>query len=136
MPPLQPFERNTGLVERTIERVCRRANVDGAEAETFAAGVLSTLRDGAILQRWQQRSSLPAYLAVVVQRLFDGERDRNDEPPFGSLGDLSDEDQALLLLRFQSGMSVGDLARMFQLPPRPLYERLERLLQRIGEVRS
>ncbi|HEY0140633.1 MAG TPA: sigma-70 family RNA polymerase sigma factor [Thermoanaerobaculia bacterium] len=233
MHPVQLLEQNLDLVARTIDRVCRRAHVFGADAEDFASTVRIALleNDGAILRGWQQRSSLATYLAVIVQRLLADEQirtfgrwhssaearrhgdagvmlerlirregrsldaalpvvrgvdpsmsreraeaivaelpDRERRPRAveieqaeivasgesadtramendarriadrtagvvrSTLDSFSDEEQTLILLRFQSGMSVADIARMLGLMQRPLYRRLESLLERLREA--
>jgi RNA polymerase sigma factor for flagellar operon FliA len=68
----QLFEQNLALIERTIDRVCRRAHVFDADAEDFASVVKIALieNDYAILRTWEQRSSLATFLAVIVQRFL------------------------------------------------------------------
>lgn len=233
MNPRALFEENLDLIERTIDRACRRAHLYGADAEDFASTVRIALLDddGAILRNWQQRSSLATYLAVIVQRLLadeqirtfgrwhpsaeacrhgeagvmlerlvrrerrsldaalpavqaidgtmtrqraeaivarlpDRERrpreveidsaallpsalsadaralesdarrvaDRTAEVVRETLDSFPDEDQTVILLRFQSGMSIADIARMLRLPQRPLYRRIEGLLARLREA--
>ena len=48
-----------------------------------------------------------------------------------SLEQFSDEDRAMIAFRFASGMSIADIARMMQLPQRPLYRRIESLLAQL-----
>jgi RNA polymerase sigma factor (sigma-70 family) len=49
---------------------------------------------------------------------------------------LSTKDRMLLRLRFVSGMSIADTARILQLPQRPLYRRLEQILHILREALS
>jgi len=44
---------------------------------------------------------------------------------------LPSEDAMILRFRFGSGMSIADISRMLRLPQRPLYRRLEALLERL-----
>lgn len=44
------------------------------------------------------------------------------------------EDRTIVKLRFGSAMSVADLARILQLPQRPLYRRIELLLDRLRQA--
>jgi RNA polymerase sigma factor for flagellar operon FliA len=44
------------------------------------------------------------------------------------------EDRTLVRFRFGSGMSIADISRMLRLPQRPLYRRLEALLQRLRDA--
>lgn len=47
-----------------------------------------------------------------------------------TLAALPSEDRALLQFRFAESMKISDIARMLRLPQRPLYRRLEGLLER------
>lgn len=49
------------------------------------------------------------------------------------LGALSVEDRMLIRFRYGLDMSIADIARMMQLPQRPLYRRVETLLQRFRD---
>jgi RNA polymerase sigma factor (sigma-70 family) len=44
---------------------------------------------------------------------------------------LASEDAMILRFRFGSGMSIADISRMLRLPQRPLYRRLESLIERL-----
>jgi RNA polymerase sigma factor (sigma-70 family) len=70
------FEENLDAIERAAARVCREARLDRADAEDFASSAkLALLADDcAILRKFEGRSSLPAYLTVVLRRLFVDER--------------------------------------------------------------
>jgi RNA polymerase sigma factor (sigma-70 family) len=48
-----------------------------------------------------------------------------------ALGALSLEDRMLVRFRFGRAMSIADISRMMRLPQRPLYRRLEALLERL-----
>lgn len=50
-----------------------------------------------------------------------------------SLGGLPLEDRMLIRFRYGLDMSIADIARMMQLPQRPLYRRVETLLQRFRD---
>lgn len=47
------------------------------------------------------------------------------------LGALNVEDRMIIRFRFASGMSIADVSRMLRLPQRPLYRRIESLLDRL-----
>jgi RNA polymerase sigma factor for flagellar operon FliA len=72
MHPRELFETNLDLIERTVERVCRRAQIPAPDAEDFGSSVKIALmeNDYAILRTWEQRSSLATFLAVIVQRML------------------------------------------------------------------
>jgi len=72
MNPADLFRANLALIDRTIDRVCRRSRLFGPDAEDFASEVRLTLMsdDYAVLRKWEQRSSLATFLTVVVQRML------------------------------------------------------------------
>jgi DNA-directed RNA polymerase specialized sigma24 family protein len=72
MHPRELFETSLDLIERTVERVCRRAQLFGPDAEDFGSSVKIALmeNDYAILRTWERRSSLSTFLAVIVQRML------------------------------------------------------------------
>src|SRR5205814_3987910 len=74
MDPATLFESNLDVIDRVIAGVCRRARINGADAEDFASSVKLALieNDYAILRPFEGRSSLATFLAIIVQRfLFD-----------------------------------------------------------------
>jgi RNA polymerase sigma factor for flagellar operon FliA len=80
-PPMRPqdlFEAHLPLVDTIIDRVCRRSRLSGAAAEDFASTVRLALieNDYALLRDAAQRSSMAAYLTVVIQRMAVDERFR------------------------------------------------------------
>jgi RNA polymerase sigma factor (sigma-70 family) len=72
------FEANLGAVERIIAMVCRRAGLFGPDAEDFASEVRLALIDNdyEVMRRWEGRSSVDTFLAVVIQRLLADHRMR------------------------------------------------------------
>lgn len=72
MDAAELFESQLALIDRVIATVCRRNRLFGADAEDFASSVKVALieDDYAILRKYGGRSSLAAYLAVVVQNFF------------------------------------------------------------------
>src|SRR6185369_7423329 len=66
------FEEHLDAIERAIARVCREVRLVGADAEDFASNVRIALLadDCAILRKFEGRSSMPAFLTIVVRRLF------------------------------------------------------------------
>lgn len=72
MKPRELFEANLAAIERAIARVCRDANVAGADAEDFASTVKLALLDDdcAILRRFEGRSSFATFITIVIRRLL------------------------------------------------------------------
>src|SRR5438270_10609407 len=72
MNPGDLFRANLPLIDRTIERVCRRSRLFGPDAEDFASDVRLALMadDYAVLRKWEQGSSVATFLTVVVQRML------------------------------------------------------------------
>ena len=70
------FEKNLDVIDRAIGQVCRHVRLHGPEAEDFASiARLALLEDdGAILRKYEGRSSLASYLSIVVKRLFIGQK--------------------------------------------------------------
>lgn len=77
--PAELFRQNLALIDQVIGGVCRRARLDGADAEDFASVARLALIDGdyAVLRKWEGRSSLAGYLTAVLQRLLIDERVRS-----------------------------------------------------------
>jgi RNA polymerase sigma factor (sigma-70 family) len=80
-PPMQSEEllrAHMALIDTIIDRVCRRSRLTGADAEDFRSAVKLALieNDYALLHNAAQRSSLAAWLTVVIQRLAVDERMR------------------------------------------------------------
>lgn len=78
MDPRELLAANLELIERIVERVCRRSRLLGADADDFASAVKLALieDDYALLRNAGERSSLAAYLTVVIQRMAVDERIR------------------------------------------------------------
>jgi len=78
MDAAELFVTNLPVIERAALGVCRRAGLSGADAEDFvSAARLALIEDDyAILRRYEGRSSLATYLAVVFQRLLADQRIR------------------------------------------------------------
>lgn len=112
------FESSLELVERVARGVCRRANVEGADADDFVSSARLALleNDYAILRAYEGRSSLSTYLNVVFRRLLADQRIRalgkwnasREAERLGRVGVLLETylrrdgrsiDEALLLLR-------------------------------------
>src|SRR5688500_1738148 len=70
--PDELLVENLALLERVIGFTCRRQRLSTEEAEEFAGVVRLRLveNDYAILRKFEGRSSLATFLAVVVQRLL------------------------------------------------------------------
>ena len=78
MGPEELLHEHLPLIDQIIGRVCRRSRLYGAEAEDFASSVRLALieNDYALLQTAAQRSSMAAWLTVVIQRMAVDERVR------------------------------------------------------------
>lgn len=78
MHPEALFRENLPLIDRVIERVCRRARLFGADAEDFASTARLALieNDYAVLRKYEGRASLATFLAVVLENLLADERVR------------------------------------------------------------
>ncbi len=76
MHPQDFLRAHLALIDTIIDRVCRRSRLAGADAEDFKSTVTVALieDDYALLRNAAQRSSLPAYLTVVIQRMAVDER--------------------------------------------------------------
>jgi RNA polymerase sigma factor (sigma-70 family) len=76
--PQELLERNVELIDRVVGRACRRVGVPVDEVDDMASMVKLALveNDYAILRRYEGRSSLATYLAVVVERLLSDIRAR------------------------------------------------------------
>ncbi len=72
MPQPQLFEANLDVIERAIAQVTHQVRLHGADAEDFASSARIALLgdDCAILRKYEGRSSLMSYVAIVVRRLF------------------------------------------------------------------
>ncbi|MGE3344747.1 MAG: sigma-70 family RNA polymerase sigma factor [Vicinamibacterales bacterium] len=70
--PSEIYVAHHDLIERSIASVCRRQCLRDADAEDFAGIVRLHLIDNdyAVLRRFEGRSSLSSYLAVVITRQF------------------------------------------------------------------
>lgn len=78
MDAFELFNANLALIDEVIDFVCRRARLNGADAEDFASVARLALieNDYAVLRKWEGRSSLGGYLTAVLQRLLIDERVR------------------------------------------------------------
>lgn len=72
MDPATLFEANLGVIDRVITAVCRRARWFGADAEDFASAARLELmeNDYAALRRFEGRSSLATFVAIIVHRFL------------------------------------------------------------------
>jgi RNA polymerase sigma factor for flagellar operon FliA len=72
------FLAQLGVIERVILFVCRRHHLAGVEADEFASHVKLRLVENnyGVLRKFEGRSSMATYLAVVIQRLFQDYRTR------------------------------------------------------------
>ena len=101
------------ILARIPERVSRPRSLPLEDVD------LQTLRspeEADTRVRSQELSRLSAEASRVVRR---------------TLASCTVQDKALVRLRFGSSMSVADIARMLRLPQRPLYRRLDALLQQL-----
>ena len=72
------FLANLPVIDSVVRHVCRRHHLSAAEADDFGSEVRLHIieRNYEILRKFEGRSSLRTYLAVVVQRLFLDYRNR------------------------------------------------------------
>jgi RNA polymerase sigma factor for flagellar operon FliA len=72
------FLANLPVIDSVVRQVCRRQHLSAAEADDFASEVRLHIieRNYETLRKFEGRSSLHTYLAVVVQRLFLDYRNR------------------------------------------------------------
>jgi RNA polymerase sigma factor (sigma-70 family) len=102
-------ERLKEIAERLPQRRARRHMVDLSEAEGVA--VEESTDEGAMARERQ----------TTLQRLSCAMRE--------ILANLGDNDRLLLQLRFDSRMTVAQIARALQIEPKLLYRRMEKLLR-------
>jgi len=224
------FRTNLGVIERAIERVCRRSGLQGADAEDFASEAKLALieNDYEVLRNYRGESALSTFVTIVIQNFLTDSRERmlgrfrpsaeakrtgraavlleqlvvrdgrpleqvlpivgltraeavailerlplresrpraveldaieSEEPPSArsadervrsaeaqrvsaatsrviraTLGRMPLEDRMIVRLRYVSGMSIADISRMIRLPQRPLYRRIERVLEQLRDA--
>ncbi len=138
------FEANLSLVERVISRVCLKAHLSGADAEDFGSTARLHLmeNDYHVLRLHDPDSSLPAYLAVVLQRHLSDQRNRDlgrwrpsaEARRMGDTGVLLET----LLLRDQRPLRevVPIVAAAGRLPPRDVEAMAARLPERSPRTRT
>lgn len=134
MDPRQLLDANLPLVDRVVDRVCRRARLHGADAEDFASHVKLALleNDGAILRKWSG-GSLAAFLAVVAQRLLiDLWRERGRWKPSAEAERLGPVAAMLETLLVRDGASIAEsLPALLVLDPSLTIGDVERLAARL-----
>lgn len=138
------------LIEDVVGR--QRRTID--EATAIVRGIdPSMTRDGvtAIVRRLPERAPRPREVELPADDVVPlAARERADATLLdGELRDLSrragtllretmdawpDDDRLLVRLRFESSLSIADIARLMHVPQRPLYRRLESLLGRLRAV--
>jgi len=113
--PLLTRDQVAAMAARLPERAVRPHPVALDGDLSIPAGDLA---DARVVEGEQRRVS--ARLSSVVRR---------------TLAALPQEDRMIIRFRFVSGMSIADISRMLRLPQRPLYRRIETLLQRLrGDI--
>jgi RNA polymerase sigma factor (sigma-70 family) len=74
----------------------------------------------------------------AASRAIDSDRQRLAEQTGGvlreTMASFTGEERMIIKLRFGSAMSIADVARILQLPPRPLYRQIELLLERLRQA--
>ena len=133
-----------------LESLVRRDRRSIDEALPFVQAVDPSLTREcieALLARIPERSPRPVSMdldsvtpdALRASDASDAEAIANEVRPLSdrtnrivreTLAALPSEDRALLQFRFAESMSIADISRMLRLPQRPLYRRLEGLLDR------
>jgi RNA polymerase sigma factor (sigma-70 family) len=78
MDPRTLIEQNVELIERVVQRACRRVGIPAGDVDDAASMVKLALVDNdyEILRRYEGRASLATYLAIVVQRMLADQRER------------------------------------------------------------
>ena len=78
MDPQSLLAQNVALIDRVTQRVCRRWGVAAGEVDDVASAVKLALveNDYAILRRYEGRSSLATYLAIIIQRFLADQHER------------------------------------------------------------
>ena len=132
MHPEDFLQAHLALIDTIVDRVCRRSRLAGADAEDFRSTVkLALIEDGyALLRNAAQRSSPPAYLTVVIQRMAVDERIRafgRWQPSAAArrLGEAGILAETLLLRDRRTVAEALPLVRT--LDPSITYERLEEI---------
>jgi RNA polymerase sigma factor (sigma-70 family) len=138
MHPEDLLRAHLALIDTIIDRVCHRSRLAGADAEDFRSAVKLALieDDYALLRNAAQRSSLPAYLTVVIQRMAVDERIRAfgrwqtsaAARRFGEAGILTET----LLMRDRRTLAEA-LPLVRALDPSMTHERLEEIARALPE---
>jgi RNA polymerase sigma factor (sigma-70 family) len=76
MHPREMFETHLDVIEHAIRRVCHDARIFGPDEEDFASVVKLALlaNEGAILGKYEGRSSFGTYITIVIRRLLIDQR--------------------------------------------------------------
>jgi RNA polymerase sigma factor (sigma-70 family) len=112
--PMLTRERLSEMISRLPPREARRRVVDIGEAETVS-DVRETAQEN-ILENDRRRTA--ATISKLVRKF---------------ISVLPDDDRLLLQLRFESGMTIAEIARAMHLEQKPLYRRLEKHFRRLRE---
>jgi RNA polymerase sigma factor for flagellar operon FliA len=110
---------DSSLTRERVEAMLRQIPERAARAQ------LTPLDDAASVVRTSVETDALA-LANEARRLSS----RTNDVVRETLAALPTEDRALLQFRFAESMKIADISRMLRLPQRPLYRRLEALLER------
>jgi RNA polymerase sigma factor (sigma-70 family) len=125
----------------TLDQAARTLRAAGETEATDAelARLLATLPVRGPLRPYEAGEapldSVPA-ASSAEERIADEEAEQTRRTVFGALdrvmAHLTDEDRLILRLQYWKGLSVADVARALNLPQKPLYRRVERIL---GQLR-
>ena len=110
---------DSSLTRERVEAMLRQIPERAARAQ------LTPLDDAASVARTSVETDALA-LANEARRLSS----RTNDVVREMLAALPTEDRALLQFRFAESMKIADISRMLRLPQRPLYRRIEALLER------
>jgi RNA polymerase sigma factor (sigma-70 family) len=141
--------RRLGEAAVTLERLMHRNGRTFDEALAVARGVDPSLtpdRARAMMERFPKRmprprlveldpdAEIPAHHGFADARAAEVEARRLSERTAAvmreTLGAMALEDRMIVRLRFGKGMTIADVARILALPQRPLYRRIEAILDR------
>lgn len=133
------------LLERLLHRD-RRSLDEALPIVQHVDAAMTRERAVAMAERFPERTARPRAVeldddAPVAApdaadiRVVDADRRRLSAETSRAIRDalaaLPTEDAMILRFRFGSGMSIADISRMLRLPQRPLYRRLESLIERL-----
>ncbi|HUR83148.1 MAG TPA: sigma-70 family RNA polymerase sigma factor [Thermoanaerobaculia bacterium] len=123
----RPLDEVLPLVQ-AVDRLLTREGVEAMLRqipERSARTQLTPLEDVAAVVRTSDETD-----ALALSNESRKMSERTNDVVRATLAALPAEDRALLQMRFAESMKIADISRMLRLPQRPLYRRIEGLLER------